>query len=245
MSLADRDYYGEKYWELIEKEESSKSKYPRKEFIVRPSKDFFNPKKKFDFGKFIFLIFSIFAGVALVLQIIPKTKVLFEKSRAAIEKTPPHLEIFPLPKEKEAKVGGVLFKLIKVEDLGKVLKASESREPEYVIKDITTEGRFIRVIVSAENKYGKETIREWGLMEIVDSEGRKFTPITGVSFWLPEENVCFPSDRMAFASFYDGLLKPGFGPKTCAAIYEVAPDSTGLRLIVGAGEETGEINLGI
>jgi hypothetical protein len=143
-------------------------------------------------------------------------------------------EISGKAKEKinELKVGDVLFKLIEAKDRGKILKASESRYQWD--KDLTTEGKFIEVKISAENKWGREEIGMWGQSKIIDSQGREFG-ICDIKCagWLPKKNECIEG------------LKPGFGPKVCTEIYEVAPDSSGLKVRVFERLNSGELDLGI
>lgn len=60
MGLPDRDYYGEKYWKLIEEED----KRPQ-----WPGKEFFKTEKNFDFRK-IFSTFSYFGTILSALSFI-------------------------------------------------------------------------------------------------------------------------------------------------------------------------------
>lgn len=143
-----------------------------------------------------------------------------------------------LPEEKveekvtELRIGDAWFKLIEAKDLGSILKGSESKYPEWR-EDLTTEGKFVKVTITAENKWGKEELVIWGQSAVIDNQGREFEKSYEASDWLPEENECAEG------------LKPGFKAKSCTAIYEVAADSTGLKVRLFEGIHGGKLILGI
>ena len=132
----------------------------------------------------------------------------------------------------EVTSGDVKFKLVEAEDLGKVLKCPK-REEFSLCEDKATEGKFIKVTVEAEN-VGKEPKSFWGLGRLIDDKGREYDNIPAFG-WIPEESNC------------GGELKPGFSPKLCTEIYEVAADSTGLKVEVKGSlfKIPKTINLGI
>lgn len=134
----------------------------------------------------------------------------------------------PLPVY-DTTIGDVKFVFLETTDLGSTLWGSNSREPEWQ-KDIKTTERFIELIVGGQN-VGKENTEEgiWDIGEIVDKEGRNFTPLeeNEVRNWLPEEKLC------------GAVLKPSFEPTPCIKIYEVAKISKGLKVKVVIFERRG------
>lgn len=136
----------------------------------------------------------------------------------------------------EAQLGDIRFVFQSAINRGKTLKASEIINKQYSSwsKDYSTVERFIQVTIGAQNK-GKENIEEraWDMQNIVDSEGREFTPVTGynVTPWLPSPDKC------------GALLKPEFDPVPCVKIYEVSTESTGLKIRVITGKDNKANNL--
>lgn len=132
--------------------------------------------------------------------------------------TPPSEEPKPVY---QATLGDIKFIFLEAIDKGSTLFAKQARYPEWQT-DVKTTERFIELTVGAQN-VGKENTPEriWDIAEIIDSEERKFTPLTeDVQNWLPEENLC------------GAVLKPSFEPTPCKKIYEVAKISTGLKIRV-------------
>jgi len=84
----------------------------------------------------------------------------------------------------------------------------------------------------AEN-VGKKIQPFWYFFEVIDSRGREFWATEKAFNWLPEENQCGEN------------LHPGFPPKKCTKIFEVAAESTGLKAIVRTLFESGYLDLGI
>ncbi len=128
----------------------------------------------------------------------------------------------------EQTLGDIKFIFFQARDMGNVLKGSQSRNSSWQ-KDLTTAERFIKVTIGAQNK-GLVNIKEqvWDLGNIVDSEGRNFTPLQyNVDSWLPDPNLC------------GALLKPEFEPAPCVKIYEVSTVSKGLKIQVIANKKVG------
>jgi len=128
----------------------------------------------------------------------------------------------PTPKEPEpvyaTTVGNINFSLKEAKDLGNELLGSESKYSK-TQKDVTTTEKFIELTISAEN-IGKENTAygDWDVLELTDSEGRKFSYSRSWDPWISSESKC------------GDLLKPGFTPTLCTKIYEVAKISTGLKV---------------
>jgi hypothetical protein len=67
MGLQDRDYYGEKYWKLIEEEDKKPPQPPRIEKIYRPN---FGFRRKWNqFLKFFQIIFALISLICLIIFI--------------------------------------------------------------------------------------------------------------------------------------------------------------------------------
>lgn len=128
----------------------------------------------------------------------------------------------------EQSLGDIKFIFLQARDMGNVLKGSQSRNSNWQ-KDLTTPERFIKVTIGAQNK-GLVNIKErvWELENIVDSEGRNFTPLQyNVDSWLPDPNLC------------GALLKPEFEPTPCVKIYEVSTVSKGLKIQITSLKKIG------
>lgn len=113
-------------------------------------------------------------------------------------------------------IGDIKFLLQSSKNLGSILKGNAYQT------DLTTTEYLIWVKVGAQNK-GKVNIDRysWDLGNLVDSEGRNFTPITNKAFfWLPKPDLCGEE------------LKPEFEPISCVRIYEVSRESKGLKVEV-------------
>ncbi|MEK7080554.1 MAG: hypothetical protein AAB925_01840 [Patescibacteria group bacterium] len=133
----------------------------------------------------------------------------------------------PLPAYEQT-LGDIKFIFMQARDMGNVLKGSQSRNPSWQ-KDIQSVERYIKVTIGAQNK-GLVNIKEqvWGIGNIVDSEGRNFTPLQySIDSWLPDPNLC------------GILLKPEFEPAPCVKIYEVSKVSKGLKIQVVANRKVG------
>lgn len=149
--------------------------------------------------------------------------------KAATTPPPPVDNTTTIPKPAyEQMLGDIKFIFMQARDMGNVLPGSQSRNSSWQ-KDLTTPERFIKVTIGAQNK-GLVNIKEqvWELGNIVDSEGRNFTPLQyNADSWLPEPNLC------------GALLKPEFEPVPCVKIYEVSKISTGLKIQVIANRKVG------
>ncbi|MCX6720417.1 MAG: hypothetical protein NTW11_01275 [Candidatus Staskawiczbacteria bacterium] len=134
----------------------------------------------------------------------------------------------------------ILFLYESAIDRGNVLRVSQIASGQYnsyYQKDFfvsNTGAKFIQVTIGAQN-VGTENIGQggWGLVNIVDSEGRNFVPLDGysVSAWLPNPDMC------------GTLLKPAFDPTPCTRIYEVSKVSSGFKIQVKTGEKMALIDL--
>lgn len=160
----------------------------------------------------------------LILAIIILVAVVFSYLVIKVAENPPSKipnqePIVPQPVYEQT-LGDIRFIFQEARDLGSVLYGSQSKNPEWQ-QDLKTTERFIKVVVAAQNK-GKENVRSgsWNIENIVDSEGRNYVPLTNVSQWLPEKELC------------GDLLKPEFEPTPCVKIYEVSKVSTGLKIRV-------------
>jgi hypothetical protein len=116
--------------------------------------------------------------------------------------------------------GDIRFRLVEAKDLGNILRGKESRYPEWE-KDLTTEGKFIKVEVLEENVGKISTYPK--TPDIVDNQERQFSPSIEAFHWIPSEKDCGLGKE----------LKPGFPPLSCVWIYEVPKDATGLKLKIG------------
>ncbi len=122
----------------------------------------------------------------------------------------------------EATIGDVKLMFESADNLGNSVKSNDRIYQNQ--KPITTTEKFIRVVVSAQNK-GKVTLPQgsWKVGNIVDSEGREFVAIDNqLYFLLPNPNLC------------ESAMKPAFDPVPCVKIYEVSKESTGLKVMVTA-----------
>lgn len=119
----------------------------------------------------------------------------------------------------------IKYKFIGAKDLGSTLKGSESEFPEQT-EDLATEGKFVKVTVEVKN-IGEESTTFWGLRDLIDKKGREFRELISLKFdpWIPEKEECHFE------------IKPGFSAQKCSKIYEVATNSTPVKLKVYAGDE--------
>lgn len=268
MSLEDRDYYGKKYWELIEENHKPPPPSKRIEKINRP--DFQREKrivltlnKIWKASQFIsFLIFVILVMVFVMnhfrtLRSVekssePSTKIETSKVCTCSEWIRKGCGEGGCPRDRmwqvrncdpsgcqeesqcvtdkdcaipiysigeEIKAGDLKWKILRVRNRGSILKGSESIYYSWN-EDRITEGKFIEVEIMVEN-IGKEPYY-FSVPVVYDDQGRKFTHANGVYNWIPETKNC---DFMI-------EIKPGFSPKECIEIYEVAKDSRQLFLYI-------------
>lgn len=135
----------------------------------------------------------------------------------------------------EIDVGDVKFKLKEFRDRGSVLELSESKMPDALREDLVTTGRFIEVTLGVGN-VGTDNIKggDWQIKELFDEDGKTFYSSKASDYWTPEDNQC------------GTLLKPGFPLTPCTRIYDVAPNSTGLKVEVWSRKGGADyIDLGI
>jgi hypothetical protein len=139
----------------------------------------------------------------------------------------------PLPVY-EKTLGNIKFVFESAIDYGNTLKASDAKNAIYSNqKDLTTTERYVQVTVGAENMGTNNTDQgAWDILNIVDSQGRKFVPEEGyiVNEWLPAINSC------------GILLKPAFDPVPCTKIYEISKASTGLKITIATGQDNNSAN---
>ena len=119
----------------------------------------------------------------------------------------------------ETAIGSIKFSLHEAVDIGDALELEETVRPHRLREGIFTREKFVEVSIAAEN-IGKDNIGEgyWNIMEVIDSEGRRFYPVSGSEAWIRGDSLC------------GALLKPGFSPTICTKIYEVAKISSGLKV---------------
>lgn len=134
----------------------------------------------------------------------------------------------------------VRFKLQEVKDRGDILKAEESRNPNFVRQDVTTTERFIEVTIAVDNiSEDNLSAGSWDVREVYgkvdEKEGRKYYSSTLLNYWTSSKGEC------------GGLLKPGFSPTLCTKIYDVAKTATNLKIEVYLKENkmTAFIDLGL
>jgi len=137
----------------------------------------------------------------------------------------------------EATLGDIRFVFQSAINRGNVLRVSEivnKQYSSYNLKNFTTGEKLIMVTIGAQNK-GRENIERgaWDIENIVDSEGRNFVALSGYTIapWLPANTLC------------GELLKPAFDPTPCTKIYEVAKESTGLKIRVVTGVNNSPTNM--
>ncbi len=122
----------------------------------------------------------------------------------------------------EVMAGNMKFIFKEAIDMGSVLRTGNPRS-----EDLVTTERFIKVTIGAVNE-GTNSIagRDWEVEKIIDEEGRIFEPLRefNVREWLPEDNGCHT------------IVHPGFSPKRCTQIYEVANISERLKAKVVSSE---------
>ena len=133
----------------------------------------------------------------------------------------------------EQTLGNIKFVFIDSVDLGSTLTSATAVRKTSARDPLTTTERFVKVTVGAQNK-GKMNIEEraWDIGDIIDSEGRRFVPLSGykINSWIPEDSAC------------GALLKPEFDPAPCTKIYEVAKISTGLKITIMTGKDNQKSN---
>lgn len=99
----------------------------------------------------------------------------------------------------------------------------------------TTEGKFVKVRVSVQYT-GKEGIRMGGL-KTINAAGQEYDSVEDIGL-VPSNEACWMLTE----------LKPGI-PKNCTFIYEVAADTTGLKLQINdlswSASEKAEVDLGL
>ncbi|MCK4520427.1 hypothetical protein KAT95_00980 [Candidatus Parcubacteria bacterium] len=125
------------------------------------------------------------------------------------------IQINCLP-EKSVESKNISCEILEVEEMGNILKAAEIASPPVNeeelkrIKDLETEGKFVKVKIKALNKR-KDSIN-LSTVYFIDVEGRKFTSSYKANYWLSEEEK------------FSGSILPDTG-KEFAKIFEVSENS--------------------
>ncbi len=115
----------------------------------------------------------------------------------------------------EVLVGKTVWKIITAKDLGSVLASNNP-----FIDSKRTSGRYIKVTFEVKNV--GDTLQSVGNTQLVDSQGRKYTAASGVSFFIPNEEQLFILDN----------INPGI-TKRYTEVYDIPKDATGLRFRPG------------
>jgi hypothetical protein len=176
----------------------------------------------------------ILGGIIVVIILIAITGGGEKKPTTAPEKVSPVLEktfqgkpVYSI--DQEVILKEIRWKIIDVNDRGNVFDINESKYFEPIptapelAKPLTTEGKFIEVVIEVEN-VGKEERPIPKPIKLVDDKERKFESHIIPTSWVEKlEKQC------------DISLKPGFGACQYVEIYEVAPDSVRLLLGISGG----------
>lgn len=153
-------------------------------------------------------------GVFLYLKYVANGRLAQQRAQEQAQNEPPK----PVY---ETQVGEVKFTFKSARNLGRVLVSPPSSG---FSQTVTTTERFIQVVVGAQNKGQVNTVSStWGVRNLVDSEGRIFTPVDSKAYFLlPKPNLC------------GTVLRPEFDPVSCMRIYDVSTESKGLKVEVFA-----------
>jgi len=233
MGLQDRDYYGEKFWELIEEEERKFSTQPRKPERVYKS----NFDRKFNFGKFFQIIAFIFSIIFLIFFIVNFFRIEREKPLSSI-KTKEVENSFTqkesLSQENSKKLNKKTYKLEGKEIVmeGLRFQIKEMIDHGDKIDDLYTIGKFIQIKMIVEN-IGKETkFFPFPALLLHDQKGRKYHNSTEATFLAGERDCSLKR------------IQPGFPPTECWLTYEVPKDVEKIWLFYDGVWEDKEIELG-
>lgn len=162
-------------------------------------------------------ILIILAVAILLVSVIGYVVVRYAQSRnAQKQEETAQEEQGPPPKVYEYQLGSLKFFMDESLDLGNTLRAKASYQ-----ETITTTEKFVKVIVSAQNKGKVQTDSfMWDVGNLIDSEGRIFIPDIRAYYFLPQPDHC------------GAVLKPEFAPISCVKIYQVSRKSEGLKVEV-------------
>ena len=113
--------------------------------------------------------------------------------------------------EKSVESRDISCEILEVKEMGKSLKATEITSPPVNedelkrIKDLKTDGKFVKVKVKALNKR-KDSIN-LSTVYFIDKEGRKFTASYKANYWLSEEEnlsgSILPDTEKEFAKIFE------------------------------------------
>jgi len=173
----------------------------------------------------LLLILAIIVIVAAVIVFLVMKMAEQPEKTETTEETTVELPVY------EQTLGNIKFIFESAVNHGDTLYATNATEYDSYTKDLTTTEKFIEVKIGAQN-VGKVNMDDgsWDIENIIDSEGREFVPLDNniVGDWLPEEDLC------------GTLLKPAFNPTPCIKIYEVAKDSSELKIRVLTGKDNSD-----
>jgi len=113
--------------------------------------------------------------------------------------------------EKTVEARDISCEILEVKEMGNILKAAEIVSPPVNeeelkrIKDLKTEGKFVKVKVKALNER-KDSIN-LSSVYFIDEEGRKFTASYKANYWLLEEEKLsgsiLPDTEKEFAKIFE------------------------------------------
>jgi hypothetical protein len=106
-------------------------------------------------------------------------------------------------------VGKIRWKVLKVENLGQVLKSDNQ-----FIDDLKTSGFYVRVSYEVENQNSDPMYYQ--APKLIDSQQRKFDASTDSSYWIPDDEQCILEK-----------LNPNI-VKTCTSVYELPAGANGI-----------------
>jgi len=153
------------------------------------------------------LVVIIVIFIAIKISGNKKAQVTKDKT-LVVEKVEPPKPVYDLTMQ------NIKFTFKSAENLGSVLKAKTTYE-----QDLKTTEKFIKIVVGAQNKSKTNLVQyAWDIGNIVDADGREFTPYDKAFFYLPKPDLC------------GAILKPEFEPIPCIKIYEVSKLSKNLKI---------------
>lgn len=128
--------------------------------------------------------------------------------------TPEPTPTLPPTVGQDVNVGEIRWKFLEATDIGQELKSDNQ-----FVESKTTGGKFVKIRFEIEN-LGTEAVSFTGI-EILDSKGRTFKPYQDRLFFIEDSEQCILLQ-----------LNPNL-TKTCAEIFELPADATGLKISVG------------
>lgn len=110
-------------------------------------------------------------------------------------------------------VDGIRWRAVGVEEVGSTL-ISQNQFAE----DVTTTGKFVRVIMEVESRKSEPIFYE--SPELMDSQGRRYNPFGETPLYISDDTDCH------FEQFNPGVTR------RCSDFFEVAADAGGYKLVV-------------